>query len=691
MMKTSRLMSVLTLAAVMFFCMNQSVYAGSWQTSYQCLGTFQDPYGPGSWSNVPAIYNLGDGSVYFGDYVPIRRLASPSISDTGTITATLTWIPNNGDAPTGTTLTVLEKAYAETYYEYPTYSRADKPLVGKVDNGFQDTPIAINSKLLDEDGVTCYGEHLTACPIIFCNGVYTVTVPTRTFLATGSVSDTTEPTSGPWNGFPNHHYIDADIDYSVGLPPPFSGIYINKDLPTNTSYQGLPTPAVLYGGSIRFTSDELLLLADPNTIPGTTYTWSVSGPGTYPQPPSGPIWNVIIPPTPGIVTFQCMMQRPGASPTITSLSVEVGIRTDDTILVGWIDRNAVPISPSGVDAAVLADLPANGGVSPNIAGTARIAALVDNDDCLDYLTCTTPYNATDKNYILDWMFHFADNPDPTPTLQGLTTPDVTNPTGLNATNDLTTTAGYMSYPKLADYMSDLHRFKLLNHFQVKYRVNLTNLTQFNGAPMVLQGGATIGATVNPTGLPPDLSSVLNELASLPFPYSIPGLAAASLNHSLNDPQAGPANGVIGPTPSVDHISQCNDGSPEIPAIRAFNTLMGLDVPNPLFWQNIGSKITFTCPNTAPNPPTYENYPTYYWYGNGLFVRPFPQAGTPQGHFFANPYPFGTDPSYGLPPEGPGNIPLIPGVPSFPTIDGGRNGIASTPGDASSSIPAYIVP
>ncbi len=165
-----------------------------------------------------------------------------------------------------------------------------------------------------------------------------------------------------------------------------------------------------------------------------------------------------------------------------------------------------------------------------------------------------------------------------------------------------------------------------------------------------------------------------------------------VNTRLLSPQPGPANGLIGPTPATNHISQCNDGSPEIPGIRAFNTLEGLDVPNPLFWQNIGSKITFTCPNTAPNRPTVENYPTYYWYGNGLFILSFAQAATPHGHFYASPYPFGTDPSFGLPPEGPGDIPLIPGVPAFPTLPGGRNGIATLPpDDPSVPIPPYTVP
>ncbi len=109
----------------------------------------------------------------------------------------------------------------------------------------------------------------------------------------------------------------------------------------------------------------------------------------------------------------------------------------------------------------------------------------------------------------------------------------------------------------------------------------------------------------------------------------------------NRAQTGPANGIIGPVPATNHISQINDGSPEIPGIRAFNTLTAMDEQTPLFWQNIGSKITFTCGTpSATLPPITENYPTYNMYVNGAMVFVRPQAALPNGHFFASPYPFG---------------------------------------------------
>ena len=120
------------------------------------------------------------------------------------------------------------------------------------------------------------------------------------------------------------------------------------------------------------------------------------------------------------------------------------------------------------------------------------------------------------------------------------------------------------------------------------------------------------------------------------------------------------------------IAQINDGCPDIFGTRAFNTLEGLDVPDPIFWENIGSQIVFKCPLTTPGL-VWQPYPTYNEYKNGVDLHiPRPQAPLPTGNFNAAPYPFGTVPSIGL-------IPPIPGIsPGTPTIPGGRNGVAGLP-------------
>lgn len=524
-------------------------------------------------------------------------------------------------------------------------------------------------------------------------------------------------------------YAFVSASASVATAVPLNATFINRDNPANTAYQTLPSPVILYGGSIASTSDILSLNAS-SPITGTTYTWSASGPGSYTPPAANiPIWNVALQAVPGTQTFECDVQAPGTSPIVETFTVEVGIRTDDTIMVGWIDANGVTV-PSGaaalaasVHAPVLHDfapglgagLPGSDPAFPFNPGwaSAAIVALAENDDCINYPSPhpVLPYLLPDKDYILNWMFKYSANPDLPTTLLNLHSVDVTNPNlplpswynlnpyiPVNTSSDFTCFAGYMDYVKYQSFLSDPHRFKLVNHFQVKYRVNPANPAQFNGAPIVLQHDALVGQTVNPTNIPPDfIQNTLNWLAELPAPYNWGFLAPSWTTNFFLNPQYGPANGLVGPTGDLTHISQCNDGSPDIFATRAFNTLMAMDVPNPLFWQNIGSKITFKCGSTSPVYQLPENYPTYYLYQNGIKTLSFVQATSPKGHFFASPYPFGTDPSYGLLPQWPGGTPVLPAIPglpsppSFPTLPGGRNGIATLPGDASSPTPPYTVP
>lgn len=362
--------------------------------------------------------------------------------------------------------------------------------------------------------------------------------------------------------------------------------------------------------------------------------------------------------------------------------------------MGWINPAGVTIDPTNVNSQVLADLPPDGGSNPNQAGAKRIAALAFNDDHSDYdpTNNASIYTTADRDYILGWMFKFAGNPDPINALTSLATPDATDPTGINTTSDFTAYAGYMDYDKYGAYTADGQNYKLVNHFQVKYCVQFKSGSPpcFDN-PIVLQSGAIVGATVNPTGVPPDfIENTINLLSHLPPPFNVLFTIASWTAAGLLQPQYGPANGIIGTDPENTLISKINDGSPDIFAIRAFNTLEGLDVPNPVFWENIGSKITFRCGDTGPTP-VRQNYPTYYRYDNGIFNRRYDQARRPQDHFNTAPYPFGTVPTWGLPPTPPDSIPLIDSLPMLPTINGGRNGIATLPADVSAGIPAYTLP
>ena len=77
----------------------------------------------------------------------------------------------------------------------------------------------------------------------------------------------------------------------------------------------------------------------------------------------------------------------------------------------------------------------------------------------------------------------------------------------------------------------------------------------------------------------------------------------------------------------------NDGSPDSGAISAFNTLTGKALPpgsSPVFWENIGTKITFSVANGTAPGLVLQPYPTYYEYRNGIRVSTRPQAASPSG-------------------------------------------------------------
>ena len=199
-------------------------------------------------------------------------------------------------------------------------------------------------------------------------------------------------------------------------------------------------------------------------------------------------------------------------------------------------------------------------------------------------------------------------------------------------------------------------YKLVNHFQVKYRVSPTT-GQFNGYPTILHEDALVGATVNPTGIPPG---------------------------ALIPAQKGPMNNVVlMDYPNNTRISLVNDGSPDAQGIKAFNTLEGLDVPTPMFWENIGSQIIFTSPGWGnsggwgPSLP-HQPYPSYNEYLNGSYIQTIKEASSPTKNFNPAPYPFGTVPST---------------FPFAPTVPGGRGGDASSPPDPTAAPPSgkYIFP
>ncbi len=416
--------------------------------------------------------------------------------------------------------------------------------------------------------------------------------------------------------------------------------FINQDDPTNTAYQSLPQGDPVYAGSESSTSDSLQLTAtpSPSSLTVATYTWSVTGPGSsnYTPPPPSPTasqWTVgKIMSSPGTLTFQVTVAFAGGAQAQSSRDVDVGVRTDDTIVVGWINQAGVTL-PGGASPAV------TGLLTPPPVPSPLQCNLFALDLSENFTTPNfIPLTLADRSYVLNWMFKYAGNTDPSTVIPG---GDFRN-----------STTSFTDDNKVANFVGTPTNFKLFNRFQVKFRVGPGGT--FNGTPIVLHQQTGIGTTKNPCG-------------------AIAGF------FGLFAGQAGPANGpppVASPTNTRDSV--INDGSPDDKAIRAFDTLTGKDLPagvTAVFWENIGTRISFNAGGgPAPNV-VVQPYPTYYEYHNGKLVTTTPQAASPLGNFQTNPYPFGTVACLGL-----GGI-----------TPGGRCGDASSPADPSARVPQFTVP
>lgn len=416
---------------------------------------------------------------------------------------------------------------------------------------------------------------------------------------------------------------------------------INQDDPSRTAFQAVAgSMPVVYGGSEASTADNLRLRVAASGLPAAvkSVNWSVSGPGasSYAPPAASSramVWDVgDIRATAGVLTFTATLHLTNGRTMTASHKVEVGIRTDDVIVVGWIDAAGVTLSTAGVARDLTRILPPNGKVAGSgtlnqLLAVQLFGALSENATNPRDLGLSRPLTAADRKYILNWAFKYAANPDPRRTIPG---------------GDFRDAAGKLTSTKeINDFLAHPTNYKLFNRFQVKYRLDPSG--DFLVPPTVLHHRVAIGSTIDPLTL---------------SPKPLPG-------------QAGPFNGRI--LRGAAGIGQVNDGSPEAPAIRLFNTLMGKGVSRPVFWENIGSQIRFTTRGTAP-VIFLQPYPTYSIFRNGRLVSVDPEAREPGENFYPKPYPFSNQPSAGL----------------FGVTPGGRRGDASSLPSPGARIPAFIV-
>lgn len=544
---------------------------------------------------------------------PVSYDGSRTMSGTSTITATMRWVDDDGNpAPNPP-----DKAYllvsSEASWKVTCSTGSVTVSDANADNGLG------HAEQLVENAPNSKRKVSSGDRLIQVDGSTGMIIVTRTL----NVRATATPDDPEGAG---HFWMSLSFSVREDTRRIRVTAYrVDKDDPTNTSISSLDEPNVVYGGSEPSTADDLILVAEPD-VPGMTYSWSGMG-----RSATGRVWNFgPVPPNAGIYRFTCTATDSEGN-LVGSMDIEVGIRTDDEILVGWINPTEVPLSESGVVAWLLDLFPLAGPPVPDrfLAGSV-MGRLTEN-----YI-----YNMAgqigqdlsalvDRQYLLNWMFKFAGNPDPTTVIPG--------------GNFRTLNDEHINYPKIAGFVSASTQYKLFNHLQIRYRLAAGG--GFNGSPIVLHrmfSNTAIGMTIDP----------------------IAGLEISG--------QAGPNEGLL--TIASDRVSLINDGSPDGLGIKAMNTLMAKDVANPLFWENIGSQIRFLANGSTIADVTVQNYPTYYLYRNGRRVDVYVQADNPSDHFYSDPYPFGLIPTYGV-----GGI-----------LPGGREGEAGSPSD-SSRIPPYIVP
>ena len=440
------------------------------------------------------------------------------------------------------------------------------------------------------------------------------------------------------------HGPASESSDSAGEPAPVS---LSRQQPT----QDVP---VFYGGSKDALSDLIDVVFSPKDTPLDTIlpkiksiTWSVTGPGgenyQLPDPlEKATTLHVRAQLPAGLQTFKCVIRyRRGGVQTLTK-DIDIGVRTDDLIALGWIDTDNVPLSDVGVSTAISFNMPVNGSPTEfldRIRCNEAVGHLSIND--LGYFTSNGmafPLSAAERIYILNWMFKYA----------GSHSPVSVSGSNFQGSDGLVSEAKVTSFT--ANHSTS---YKVLNRLQIKYRVSADG-ERLNGDPIIEHsassyGARTVGMTPNPcTGIAGFLTTF--------------------------DTQQGFAD--MKTVTQTDTFEQINDGSPDAKAIRAFNTLTGKDVPpgqTAKFWENVGSQIAFPVMFGQVGKFVTQPYPTFYLYRNGELENVRKQAPNPIDHFYPNPYPFGN--------VSCGFFELV--------TPGGRCGDAVSPPAPGSRVPPYV--
>ncbi|NKB24257.1 MAG: hypothetical protein GKR87_07765 [Kiritimatiellae bacterium] len=256
---------------------------------------------------------------------------------------------------------------------------------------------------------------------------------------------------------------------------------INQYDPINATFD-LINPTVVYGGSENSTAENLELTAmivPLGPVP-VSYTWSFSNiveTGFNPTPPSPSSaiskWDVgdVIASFAGRVTFTVVLEFQGGTTCKTTKEFEVGIRTDDTIVIGWIDPNLVTL-PGGAAVWLTTKFPPAGPPVPSpLWSSLFLLDLSENSTTPNFQTLTL----ADRDYILKWMFKYSGDPNPAGVIPG--------------GNFRGSTNTHIDEQEVLTFKAFLTNYKLFNRLQIKYRANSVG---FVGLPVILKASTGLG-------------------------------------------------------------------------------------------------------------------------------------------------------------------------------------------------------
>lgn len=476
-----------------------------------------------------------------------------------------------------------------------------------------------------------YGEVITRTFTFRRGASYDVTIrhlgtnlstPDYDYHAQVSPSDSSRALVLDPDGMLGYH-TESSTNYAQGREaylyiPTLQAEIIEQDDPTSSQWLDVSaytsSGLLLYGGSEPSTSDNLRVSLQPDPPAGASgeiqITWSIDGDGAeqYTAPSPGTLeWDLEdIQPAAGAFTIEA-----GANGTALALSlyVEIGIRTDDVIVIGWIDASLVTLASTNVAQAIVTRLPESGPVTAPELALFFLIQLGDGEMTVPDISMA-PMSLRDRDYVLDWMFKHAGNADPNTVIPG---GDFRSPSG-----------DYLDEAEVSAFLGTGTNYKMFNRAQVKYAITPGGAT-FGVGPATLQSDTRIGITSNPLPLPP---------------ATFPGQTAY-------------LDGRNGASMGGTYYYHINDGSPDQGAIQVFNNLMAKDLPpgsTAKYWENIGTQIRFRADGDPLGEIIAQPYPTYHVYRNGTFMpnETFVQAASPAEHFYAIPHPFGLDACGGLP-------------------------------------------